>query len=161
MPLHSGNHSFVLCIYECIFILDKTFLLIKGEFLASLPRKTSGGQGYYRVWNYHLLPSMLATVCRENRLQSQVFPSWDTLSKLLSLSMLYFSCLKRNKDEGFTGGPVVKNHLPVQGIWAPPLAWGASTCHRASGPPCSNFWSCGPQSQCSAARGYCNKKHHS
>ena len=49
MPLHSGNHSFVLCIYECIFILDKTFLLIKGEFLASLHRKTSGGQGYYRV----------------------------------------------------------------------------------------------------------------
>ena len=42
----------------------------------------------------------------------------------------------------FPGGPVVKNHLPVQGTRVPSLIGEDPTCHGATKPLHHNSWAC-------------------
>ena len=39
----------------------------------------------------------------------------------------------------FPGGPVVKNRLPMQGIWVPSLVWEDPTCQGTVKPVWPNY----------------------
>ena len=58
-----------------------------------------------------------------------------------SLQMILRLCFKKT-EEGFPGGTVVKNRLPMQGtrVWA--LDQEDPTCRGATKPVCQNYWAC-------------------
>ena len=45
---------------------------------------------------------------------------------------------KKEKEQGYLGGSVDKNHLPMQETWVQSLIQEDSTCCRATKPVCHN-----------------------